>query len=272
MPPLADRRARAVAGFEDGEGQAALVQVRGGGQADRAGADHHDGQVVHGVHQVTPRCGGAAWGRGLVRSMTGLRRSSRTTSRHRPWWRPDPFADADHPEAGPLVQGEAGGVLREDPGLDGPDAGRLGRGDQRVQQQPGRRPRPPGGGVDVDGVFDHPGVDRAGRGRARPRSSRARGRRRRRRRGGARAAGPRRTPPRWGRWSRSWRRRRRGRPGRSPGPGRRRRRVMVRTVTSAMGGLRSTSAGPPRDRVGGGREPERLSRGDVRRTRQLHAD
>ena len=31
------------------ERQAALVQVRGGGQADRAGADHHDGQVVQGL-------------------------------------------------------------------------------------------------------------------------------------------------------------------------------------------------------------------------------
>jgi len=28
------------------------------------------------------------------------------------------------------VQSEAGGVLREDAGLDGPDAGRLGGGDQ----------------------------------------------------------------------------------------------------------------------------------------------
>jgi hypothetical protein len=48
----------------------------------------------------------------------------------------DAFADADGAEAGGVVQGEAGGVLGEDTGLDGPDPGCLGGGDQRVKQGP----------------------------------------------------------------------------------------------------------------------------------------
>jgi hypothetical protein len=52
---LADRGGGAVIRFEDGEGDAALVQVRRGGQADRSGADDDDGQVVGvGAHDMTP--------------------------------------------------------------------------------------------------------------------------------------------------------------------------------------------------------------------------
>nr|BFF22821.1 hypothetical protein GCM10025732_07860 [Glycomyces mayteni] len=54
VPPLADRVGRALARFEDDRGQAAFDQMRGGGEADRAGADHGDrgdrasGGVRHG--------------------------------------------------------------------------------------------------------------------------------------------------------------------------------------------------------------------------------
>ena len=40
----------------------------------------------------------------------------------------DAFAAADDPEAGALVDGQAGGVLGEDAGLDGPQAGLFGAG------------------------------------------------------------------------------------------------------------------------------------------------
>jgi hypothetical protein len=43
----------------------------------------------------------------------------------------DAFPGPDHTEPGGPVQGHAGGVLREDARLDGPDPGGLGRGDQR---------------------------------------------------------------------------------------------------------------------------------------------
>src|SRR4051794_8120930 len=46
----------------------------------------------------------------------------------------DLFAYADGAEPGSAVQGEAGRVLREDRGLDGPDPRRLGRNDQSVEQ------------------------------------------------------------------------------------------------------------------------------------------
>ena len=46
VPPLAHRGGRTVAGLQDGERDAALGEVRGGGQPDRAGADDDDGQVV----------------------------------------------------------------------------------------------------------------------------------------------------------------------------------------------------------------------------------
>ena len=46
----------------------------------------------------------------------------------------DTFPCPDDAEPGGQVQGHAGGVLREDAGLDGPDPGRLGRDDQGLQQ------------------------------------------------------------------------------------------------------------------------------------------
>ncbi len=55
VPPLPHRGGRAVTGFQDGERQTSLVQVRGGGQTDRAGPDHDDGQVFQaGGHGETP--------------------------------------------------------------------------------------------------------------------------------------------------------------------------------------------------------------------------
>jgi hypothetical protein len=72
----------------------------------------------------------------------------------------DPFPGADEAKPGRPVQGQAGDVLREDPGLDGPDPSGLGGGDQRVQEPAADAPAA-GGGVDVDGVLDHPGIDAA---------------------------------------------------------------------------------------------------------------
>src|SRR5882762_419621 len=72
----------------------------------------------------------------------------------------DAFPDPDDAEPGRPVQGQAGGVLREDAGLDGPDPGGLGGGDQRVQE-PAADALAAGSGVDVDGVLDDPGVDAA---------------------------------------------------------------------------------------------------------------
>src|SRR5262245_4128362 len=69
----------------------------------------------------------------------------------------DALAYADDPEPGPLVQAQARDVLGEDTRLDGPDAGRLGRGDEGVQQRRTEaatlRRR-----VDVDADLHHPGV------------------------------------------------------------------------------------------------------------------
>jgi hypothetical protein len=42
----------------------------------------------------------------------------------------DALAGADDTEPGPLVEPEAGGVLGEDPGLNGPDPGGFGGADQ----------------------------------------------------------------------------------------------------------------------------------------------
>jgi hypothetical protein len=72
----------------------------------------------------------------------------------------DAFPGPDDAEPGGLVQGQAGGVLREDAGLDGPDPGRLSRRDQRGQQSTAGAAAA-GGGVDVDGMLDDPGVDAA---------------------------------------------------------------------------------------------------------------
>ena len=52
----------------------------------------------------------------------------------------DAFPCPDDAKPGGQVQGHAGRVLREDAGLDGPDPGRLGRGDQGLQQPGGRCP------------------------------------------------------------------------------------------------------------------------------------
>jgi hypothetical protein len=72
----------------------------------------------------------------------------------------DAFPGADDAEPGGPVQGQAGRVLREDAGLDGPDPSGLGRGDQRLQK-PAAYPAAAGVGVDVDRMLDHPGVDAA---------------------------------------------------------------------------------------------------------------
>jgi hypothetical protein len=72
----------------------------------------------------------------------------------------DAFPGADDAEPGGPVQGQASRVLREDAGLDGPDPGCLGRGDQRLQK-PAADAAAAGVGVDVDGMLHHPGVDAA---------------------------------------------------------------------------------------------------------------
>jgi hypothetical protein len=72
----------------------------------------------------------------------------------------DAFPDADDAEPGRPVHGQAGRVLREDAGLDSPDPGGLGRGDQRLQE-PAADAAAAGGGVDVDGMLDDPGVHAA---------------------------------------------------------------------------------------------------------------
>ena len=51
-------------------------------------------------------------------------------------------AHADVAEADTSVKSEAGGVLGKDAGLDRPDAGTLGRVDQRAQQEPSDPPPP----------------------------------------------------------------------------------------------------------------------------------
>ncbi|MEV5559915.1 hypothetical protein AB0L44_40265 [Nonomuraea wenchangensis] len=66
--------------------------------------------------------------RGIHERFTGMsvsRPSENTIGRSAP--------GADHPESGPGAQGEAGGVLREDPELDRPNPGGLGGGDQGVE-------------------------------------------------------------------------------------------------------------------------------------------
>ena len=72
----------------------------------------------------------------------------------------DAFPCPGDAEPGGPVQGHAGGVLREDAGLDGPDPGRLSRGDQRIQQPAADAPAA-GAGVDVDGMLGDTGVDAA---------------------------------------------------------------------------------------------------------------
>ncbi|GGO61765.1 hypothetical protein GCM10012289_04780 [Nonomuraea cavernae] len=60
MPPLRHRRADLVPGFQQEEVEAAFGQVRGGGQADRPGADHDDRQRagVTCAHQLVKLKGG----------------------------------------------------------------------------------------------------------------------------------------------------------------------------------------------------------------------
>ena len=72
----------------------------------------------------------------------------------------DAFPGPDHAEPGRLVQGQAGGVFGEDAGLDGPDPGGLGGGDQCVQE-PAADAAAAGGGMNVDRVLDHTGVNAA---------------------------------------------------------------------------------------------------------------
>jgi len=50
MPPLDERCADAVAALEDHGAQSAHDQMRGGGKADRAGADHRDGKLFDRGH------------------------------------------------------------------------------------------------------------------------------------------------------------------------------------------------------------------------------
>ena len=143
---------------------------------------------------------------------TGLRRSSRITSRQTPFSCPMPLAAADDAEPGTLVQAEARLVLGEDARLDRPDAGGLGRRDERIEQ--GATDAAPARlGGDVDAVLDDARRRRSARRRPRPRPSRRPGRPRARR-SGARPDAPRPTPPTTAPRSRTSRCRSRSRPRR----------------------------------------------------------
>ena len=85
----------------------------------------------------------------------------------------DPLPAADDAEAGALVQGDAGGVLREDAGLDRPDPGRRG---SRLRAPASARCRSPDRGRrgDVDAVLRHARVAGAARYRRQGRPSRRR--------------------------------------------------------------------------------------------------
>lgn len=87
----------------------------------------------------------------------------RIVSRHSPGVRAelgagDPLPPPDDPEAGVLVQAQAGGVLGEDAGLDHPVAGVLGRGDEALEQLSADAVTALVG-VDVDGVLHHAPID-----------------------------------------------------------------------------------------------------------------
>ena len=72
----------------------------------------------------------------------------------------EPLADADDPEAAPLVQRDARRVLREDAGLDRPDPGLVGAAaEPREERAPD--PSPARGLRDVDAVLGDTGVTAA---------------------------------------------------------------------------------------------------------------
>jgi len=54
----------------------------------------------------------------------------------------DPLSDAHNAEAGSLVKGEAGGVLRKDPGLECPDSGSFRRVDDGMKERCPDAPAP----------------------------------------------------------------------------------------------------------------------------------
>ena len=54
MAPFEDRGADTAAFFEEGRAQAALDQTRGGGEADRTGSDHRDGEIFRFHHSILP--------------------------------------------------------------------------------------------------------------------------------------------------------------------------------------------------------------------------
>jgi hypothetical protein len=81
-----------------------------------------------------------------------------------------PVVGSDDPEAGALMQREAGGVLGEDAALDGPDVSPFRAVDQ-VLQQPGADVVTASGLGDVDAIFDDAGVDASRRNRRRGNSA-----------------------------------------------------------------------------------------------------
>ena len=152
-----------------------------------------------------------------------LRRSSRTTSRQRPA-RPGRSARWTPTRRNPTRSWSArlGGVLGEDAGEERPEAGRLGRRDERLEERPAD-PAAAGLGGDVDALPGDARVDPPRRVAARGRSSRGsarsgrlthHGRRTGSRAGGSGRSGPSRAPRAraWRRRSRSPRRRCAGRP------------------------------------------------------------
>src|ERR1700677_556429 len=74
----------------------------------------------------------------------------------------DAFPGPDDAESGCCAEGDAGGVFREEAGLDGPDPGCFGGRDQGVQELPADAVAACLA-VDVDRMLDHSPVDRAGR-------------------------------------------------------------------------------------------------------------
>jgi hypothetical protein len=70
------------------------------------------------------------------------------------------LSPADDAKAAGVVEGNAGGVLWEDTGLDGPDPGCLGGLDEGGEQEPSNATALVGG-VDANAVLDDPGVTAA---------------------------------------------------------------------------------------------------------------
>ncbi len=117
-----------------------------------------------------------------------------------------PLLDADPPEADPLVERQAGGVLGDDAREQGPVAGRLRGRDERLEQRPADAAAARVG-RDVDALPGDAGVDLARRVAAERRPAERRARPRRGRRTGSRSGATGRSEPSRAPRARGWRRR-----------------------------------------------------------------